>query len=481
MNERVEKVELFIGGKLLPSSSHTYFDDFSCVDFSVWKLAADANSHDVNNAIISADDSWCRVYAHSKAKQRKKWLQNVADILERDKEIIAKQISIESGAPIIKAKAEVEASIAYMISAKNFVNLVDGNDSAINLNSSKLIREQVPIGVCVTITSYNNPFFSAVELSASAMALGNTVVNLSSEFTPNSSLILAKAYHEAGFPPGAYNQISASTEEVVEQLTNHPMVQAVLYSGMIAEGMYLSDLCSRQMKRILLDLDCTNTTYVMKDADIERAASEVARNGFFYQGLGKEVTNRVVCDKKIYVKFKDLLVQQAENIQKTAMGDLDDEKTWIGPCISEFHLDHISMQLEDARKKGVSILTGGIWQKNRLLPTVLESVTPEMSLFRTMTMGPIISLYPVSSMDDALSMVNDSSSDSSVSIWGAKTSNTDIFYKRATANCVYVNMLPDILKFEDAFFFEESSKIAKGIHIEELTDQKVKQVFISHK
>lgn len=476
MNETVEKVNLFIGGEIQPSSTSSYFDDLSPETYSLWKLAAEANSHDVNKAVINADNAWRHFYSQSTSKDREIWLQNAADILERDKVLIAKQISHENGSPIIKAKAEVEASISYIRGATAFVNMTGELGRRTKLKNSILIREQIPIGVCVTITPFSNPLFSAVELSAGAMALGNTVVSLSSEFTPNTSLLLAKIYDEAGFPAGAYNQLSASTEEIVEQLVSHPMVQAVLYSGMAAEGMYLSDMCSRLMKRVLVDLDYTNTTFLMNGADIELAAKAIARNCFFYQGQGKDVTTRVICNKKIFPKFVELLKNEAEIIQKEAMGDVSDEQTWIGPSISQFFIDHIDLLLEDARKKGVRVVSGGLWQGNRLRPTILTDVTPEMSIFRSIPMGPIISVYQAMDMDEAVSMVNDSSSDFSVSVWSDKPSDADIFYKKTTASFVYVNMLPNIMEFESSLFFNESVMDSNNTHIHELMDQKVRQV-----
>lgn len=479
MSETIERVEFLIGGELQPSCTSSYFDDFCPEDGSLWRLAAQANSSDVNKAVINADDAWRQVYSHTAASDRGQWLQNTADIMERDKVQIANQISIENGSPIVKARSEVDASIDYVRGCKAFVSLIGEVEPRAKLANSMLIREQIPIGVCVTITPFNNPLFSAVELSASAMALGNTVVSLSSEFTPNVSFVLAKIYSEAGFPPGTYNQLSGSTEEVAEQLASHPMVQAVLFGGIAAEGAYLSDICSRQMKRILLDLDCTNTTFLMRDADIERAAKAVANNCFFYQGQGSEVTTRVICEKKVFQPFMELLISEAEKIQLKGMGSLDNEETWIGPCISDFYIDHISMQLDDARKKGVRIVCGGQWQGSRLQPTILTDVTPEMSLFRSVAMGPIVSVYPVSNLDEAISMVNDSNSDLSASIWTTKTGKAKEFSQRTTASFVHVNMLPSILEFEGAAFFDETSISSNNAHIYELTERKVTQVYLA--
>ena len=173
-------------------------------------------------------ESWNQGYRDSTVSERELWLKRAAGIIEIDKESIVDELCTEAGLPITQANREVESSIKVLYSIAAMATSMNQQKQISDFSGRVVMNIRKPVGVCASICSANEPFFTPVRLSAIALMLGNTVVSLSSSFTPNASLRLAMVYQEAGFPDGAYNQLSGFGAKIGDFLTMHPMAKAVL-------------------------------------------------------------------------------------------------------------------------------------------------------------------------------------------------------------------------------------------------------------
>lgn len=439
MSSDIGKIDLFIGGEYCPPSTGVYFDDLHPDDDSVWRVAAAANADDVNRAVINAHMTWKNEFRQSTPRDRETWLNNAANIIDRDKSRIAHELCLENGSPLIKARFEVRGAIDAIRTAAGIARMVNGQTHQSDVQGRIVMSVREPIGVCASITPFNVPFLKAAKLSAGALAVGNTVVGLASEFTPNAPMNLAKIYKEAGFPDGAYNQLTGFGADIGDFLTTHPMVKAVLFTGSSAVGKHISEICGRQMKRAVLQLGSKSPALIMNDADLEQAAMSLSMSCFLFQGQGCMATSRIICEEKAYKPFLSLLKKRAEHICDSQMGDLKDPTTWVGPILSEGQREHVRAHLDDALKKGAVLVTGGEWVGNRCQPTLLTNVTPEMKVCRSETLGPVASIYKVRDFEEGIAMANDTDYGLSSSIWTANINQAMEYTRRIESGTTHVN------------------------------------------
>lgn len=465
MNATMEKIDLFIGGKFLPSCLGTYFDNVNPDDDSVWRLVAEANVDDVNRAVLSAHETWKKGYKDSTARDRETWLSNAADIIERDKELIADELCQETGSPIARALFEVQSAIDYMRSSSSMARSINEHTQQTTFTGKVVMSVRESMGVCASISSSSEPFLKAVKLSAGPLMVGNTVVSLASDLTPNAPMNLAKIYQEAGFPDGAYNQLAGFGKDVGDFLTMHPMVKVVLFSGSGHIGKHISEICGLQMKRCILELGSKRSAFITSDADLEHAANSISL-----------FTNRIMCEESVYERFLKLFTQRVEQIRDKQMGDLRTPDTSLGPVLSLGIRESLNAHISDAERKGATMLTGGQWVGNRCQPTILTNVTPEMTVCRSETFGPVMTVYKVKDFDEGLSLANDIDFSLSSSIWTANINKAMEYTHRVECATTYINSDP-LLNPADGNCGEliDTDKNAESAiqNIEKLTDLKL--------
>ena len=214
----IEQLELWIGGEHTPSSSGRYFDDLDPTDDSVYCRVAQATAEDMDRAVRTAHEAF-QSYRQTTPRHREQWLARAADIIERDRESIADTIVTENGSPISKARFETMAAADYIRSAAGITRRIVGETHPSDNPGRMVMSVREPLGVVGSITPFNVPFLKAAKLSAGALATGNTVVGLASEFTPKSVLLMGRVYEEAGFPSGTFNVITGFGADIGDSLT----------------------------------------------------------------------------------------------------------------------------------------------------------------------------------------------------------------------------------------------------------------------
>ncbi len=437
-HNHIEQLDLWIGGEHTPSSSGRYFDDLDPTDDSVFCRAAEATAEDMDRAVRTAHEAF-QSYRQTTPRQREQWLARAADIIERDRDSIVDTIVTENGSPIIKARFETLAAADYIRSAAGITRRIVGETHPSDNPGRMVMSVREPLGVVGSITPFNVPFLKAAKLSAGALATGNTVVGLASEFTPRSVLLLGRVYEEAGFPPGTFNVITGFGADIGDSLTTHPLVRAILFTGSSAIGKHISALCGRHMKRCVLELGGKSPSLVLADADVDAAVDAAAMACFFFQGQGCMVTSRVLVERPIFDEFVGKLKARAEHAAEHQMGDLRDPNTWVGPIISERQRNRVRAHIEDARAKGATVVAGGEWVGNRCQPTILTGVRQGMTVFREETFGPVDAIYPVDGLEDGLALANDTNYGLSAAVWTKDIDKAMLYARGIESGTVHIN------------------------------------------
>jgi acyl-CoA reductase-like NAD-dependent aldehyde dehydrogenase len=435
MADPKRQIDLWIGGETSPSSSNEYFDDHNPIDDSLYARAAKATSEDMDRAVQVAHGAFAD-YRQTVAKDREGWLIRAAQLLEEQSDDFADILIDEIGSPVSKARFEIVQSVSILRAAAGSARMATGKTMPSDVPGRFSLSVRAPLGVVAAITPFNVPLSKGVRLTASALALGNTVVQMPSEEAPVMALRLAQLYADAGIPAGAFNVVTGLGHEIGDSLTGHPLVRVVTFTGSCPVGKHIQNICAQQNKKLTLELGGKSPLVVMQDADLDKAVAGAVQSMFAYQGQICMAASRMFVERPVFDQFMEQFIAAAQSLGR---GDLRDTSTVIGPIINRRQRDRIKHHIDDAAAKGANIVTGGEWEEHRCQPTILTGVTPEMAVYAEETFGPVTSVYAVDDLDDAISKANDSVFGLSASIYTSNLDAAMIFANEVHSGMVHIN------------------------------------------
>jgi 5-carboxymethyl-2-hydroxymuconic-semialdehyde dehydrogenase len=265
--------------------------------------------------------------------------------------------------------------------------------------------------VCALISPWNVPFMTATWKTAPCLAFGNTAVLKMSELSPLTAARLGELALEAGVPPGVLNVVHGYGAETGEPLTSHPDVRAISFTGSTVTGNRI--VKSAGLKKFSMELGGKSPFIVFDDADVERALDAAVFMIFSNNGERCTAGSRIIVQRGIYPRFVERFVERARRI---AVGDPQDDKTIIGPMISQAHLAKVRGYVELGPKEGATLLCGGLGAPelparvkagNYVVPTVFADVDNRMRIAQEEIFGPVACLIPFATEDDAVRIAND--------------------------------------------------------------------------
>jgi betaine-aldehyde dehydrogenase len=265
-----------------------------------------------------------------------------------------------------------------------------------------------PYGVVGCIVPWNYPLLLLAWKVAPALAAGNTVVIKPSEMTPLTALSLAE-HCFAHLPAGVVNVVTGYGTETGEPLVKHPDVPVIAFTGSLATGQRIASIAAPMMKKLHLELGGKDALVVADDADPEIAAKAVAYAALINAGQVCTSTERVYVPGSKSRQFTEAIV---EHVRSLRLGPGIEPTTDIGPMIGENYRARFEAHMEDARKQGARILTGGkrpeTFSKGFFYePTVLAGVDHVMLIMREETFGPAIPLMEYKTFEEAIALTND--------------------------------------------------------------------------
>ncbi len=434
-NRPVHETKLWIGGEWRPSSSGETFDVLNPLDDSLYGKAAKGTNEDMAAAVLAAKAAF-GTYRKTLPKDREAWLIAAGEIMIRRKNDLLDCLVDEVGAPITKAMFEFTKGVSMVRAAAGLARQVRGetipSDAPGKLSMS--IRE--PRGVVAVITPFNVPLIKTARLTANALAVGNTVVQLPSELSPRLSILIAEIYHEAGIPAGAFNVVTGFGYEIGDQLTGHPDVDFVTFTGSTVVGQHILEVCAKNKTPNTLELGGKSPTVILADADLEKVMPLALRSIFMNAGQACIGSSRFYVERPLFDEFCKQFAGAAASM---AGGDLRDPKTIIAPIISERQRDRVKSHISDAVSKGATVLTGGKWSGNQCEPTVLTGVTEEMMVCKEETFGPVTAIYPIDSYEEGLEKANDTVYGLSSAIFTKDINKAFHFAENINAGMCHIN------------------------------------------
>ncbi len=267
-----------------------------------------------------------------------------------------------------------------------------------------------PVGVILSVVPWNGPVVLAARAIAYPIVCGNAVVFRGSEASPKTHALFVEVLHEAGLPAGVLNFITNATDdapEVIDALIAHKAIRRVNSTGSTRVGRIIAEKSARHLKRCLLELGGKSPLVVLRDANIDAAVKAAVFGSFLYQGQICMSTERIVVDEAI----ADIFVQKfAARARGLKMGDpANGDACVIGPMAFKESGERLNALIDDAVKKGGKIVAGGYADGAVMPATVIDHVTPEMSIYDEETFGPVTTIVRSKDVEDAIQIANDTS------------------------------------------------------------------------
>ncbi len=401
----------YIGGEWLCSTSGKVFENRNPANRQeVLGVFQKSNSKDVEAAIDAAGDAY-KGWRLMPAPRRAEILFRVGEILVRQKEEYARQMTCEMGKVISETRGDVQEAIDMTFFTAGEGRRLYGHTTPAELPDKFAMSIRMPLGVCSLITPWNFPMAIPSWKLIPALVCGNTVVLKPATDTPLSALNLVKACEEAGVPKGVVNFVSGSGSEVGTPMLTHPEVKLVSFTGSTEVGRTVSNACAPNFKHCNLEMGGKNVIIVLEDANLDLAVDGAVWGGFGTTGQRCTAASRVVVDKQVIKEFTAKFVARTKALK---VGNGLDPEVDMGPVINESQLETVTNYVEIGKKEGAKLLSGG----NRLdsgewargcfhEPTILGDVDPKMRIAQEEIFGPVVSVIPADGFEQAIQIAND--------------------------------------------------------------------------
>ena len=394
------------------------------------------------NAAVAAAKAAFPGWAGTPAPQRARIMRKLGDLIAAHVPEIAHTETNDCGQVIAQTgKQLVPRSADNFYYFAEMCTRVDGHTYPTETHLNYTLFH--PVGVCALVSPWNVPFMTATWKTAPCLAFGNTAVLKMSELSPMSAARLGALALEAGVPPGVLNIVHGTGKDAGEPLCRHPDVRAISFTGSTVTGNRIVQ--SAGLKKFSMELGGKSPFVIFEDANLERALDAAVFMIFSNNGERCTAGSRILVQEGIYKEFAAKFAQCAQRI---TVGDPLDEKTTIGPMISQAHLAKVRGYIELGQQEGATMLCGGlqapalparVQRGNYVLPTVFADVDNRMRIAQDEIFGPVACLIPFKDEAHAVQLANDTQYGLSSYVWTENIGRAHRVAAQIEAGMCFVN------------------------------------------
>ncbi|MGW6401726.1 aldehyde dehydrogenase family protein [Streptomyces sp. NPDC055134] len=404
--------DLFIGGVWSAARDERTREIRCPADGSLVAVVDEAGTKDTADAIAAArhafdEGPWPRM----PAAEHGDLLLRVADLLARDKDVLARAESLDTGKRLVESAYDID-DIAHCFRYFGRLAAADTGrvvETGTEGSESRVVYE--PVGVCALITPWNYPLLQTAWKVAPALAAGNTFVLKPSELTPHTAIHLMRLLDEAGLPAGVANLVLGAGPEAGAPLGDHPDVDLVSFTGGLQTGRLLMAAAAGSVKKVALELGGKNPNIVFADADFDAAVDMALTAVFLHSGQVCSAGARLLVEDSLHDLFVDEVVRRAQLIR---LGGPFDEDARTGPLISAAHRAKVEAYVARGIEEGAVLRCGGERPRSAAyeqgfyyLPTVLDECTSGMSVVQDESFGPVLTVERFTDEAGAVRLAND--------------------------------------------------------------------------
>ncbi|KWR90661.1 aldehyde dehydrogenase [Cupriavidus sp. IDO] len=380
-----------------------------------------ASLADVEEAVQGAHQAFLTSgWAQRKPHERAAVLYRVAELIRAQAEPLAQRQRLDNGKPISETRALVASAAGTF---QFFAAACETLEETITPQRGDCLTMSVyePMGVVAAITPWNSPIASEAQKMAPALAAGNAVVVKPAEVTPLMALELARICEQAGVPRGLVSVLPGKGSVIGDAITKHPLVRRVSFTGGTTTGKHIAHIAADKMMPVSLELGGKSPTMVFDDADLDHAVNGVLYGIFSSSGESCIAGSRLFVARSQYEAFIDRLAAGAAHLR---VGDPADERTQMGPLITDRHRDSIESYVAAGVDEGGQLRTGGLRPDVAGLPngyfytpTIIEGLDNNARTCQEEIFGPVLVAIPFDDEDDLIAQANDSVYALAAGIW----------------------------------------------------------------
>jgi succinate-semialdehyde dehydrogenase/glutarate-semialdehyde dehydrogenase len=396
----------YLGGSWCDADDGTTFEVNNPATGEVLGTVPKMGRTETRRAIEAAFQAWAG-WRRKSAKERSLLLRKWHDLMLANVDDLGRLMTAEQGKPLAEAKGEVAYAASFIEWFAEEGKRVYGDTIPSPWEDRRLVVIKEPVGVCASITPWNFPAAMITRKAGPALASGCTMVAKPAESTPFSALALAVLAERAGIPAGVFNVVTGDPKEIGEELTSHPDVRKLTFTGSTKVGRLLMKQCADSVKKLSLELGGNAPFIVFDDADLDAAVTGAIASKYRNAGQTCVCVNRFYIQDGVYDAFAEKLVAAVKGLK---VGDGFEPDVLQGPLITQAAVAKVEEHIQDATSHGARILLGG---KRHALghtffePTVLADVTPQMKVAREETFGPLSPLFRFGTDEEAIRLAND--------------------------------------------------------------------------
>ncbi|MGG0455500.1 CoA-acylating methylmalonate-semialdehyde dehydrogenase [Bacillus mycoides] len=396
---------------------------------------------DVEKAVEAAKaayETWSKVPVPNRSRQLCKYLQ----LLQENKDELAKIITLENGKTLTDATGEVQRGIEAVELATSAPNLMMGQalpNIASGIDGSIW---RYPIGVVAGITPFNFPMMIPLWMFPLAIACGNTFVLKTSERTPLLAERLVELFYEAGFPKGVLNLVQGG-KDVVNSILENKDIQAVSFVGSEPVARYVYETGTKNGKRVQALAGAKNHAVVMPDCNLEKTVQGVIGSAFASSGERCMACSVVAVVDEIADEFIDVLVAETKKLK---VGDGFNEDNYVGPLIRESHKERVLGYINSGVADGATLLVDGrkineaVGEGYFVGATIFDGVNQEMKIWQDEIFAPVLSIVRVKDLEEGIKLTNQSKFANGAVIYTSNGKHAQTFRDNIDAGMIGVNV-----------------------------------------
>lgn len=405
-----EKYDLYINGRWVPASDGATFASINPANGEHLAVCAEATQEDVNTAVEAAWKAFA-TWKDTTPAERADILLKIADVIDANKEHLAKIETMDNGKPIREPmNVDIPMAADHFRYFAGVIRAEEGTATMLDNNTMSIVLKE-PIGVVGQIIPWNFPFLMAAWKLAPVLAAGCCTILKPSSYTSLSVLELARLI-DGILPPGVLNVITGKGSRSGQYVLDHPCLAKLAFTGSTEVGKSVAQAAADKLIPSTLELGGKSANIFFPDCNWELAMEGLQMGILFNQGQVCCAGSRVFVHEDIYDKFVAEAVQKFNAVK---VGDPLDNATQMGSQIYAAQVNKVLEYVEIAKSEGATIACGGykvtdngLDKGNFVAPTLITNVTNDMRVAQEEIFGPVAVIIKFKTEDEVIAMANDS-------------------------------------------------------------------------